>query len=151
LVMGLIFFISAIMFESLRQAVVVLLLIPVSFIGIFLTFYLFDFSFDQGGYTSFILVSGLVVNSLILIINDYNDLRKRRKISSLRLYVKAWQYKIQPIILTVLSTALGLIPFLLNGPSEVFWFAFAVGVIGGLIFSLLVITIVNPVFLYHQH
>lgn len=147
LVMGLIFFISAVMFESLRQAITVLLLIPISFIGIFLTFYLFDFSFDQGGYTSFIMVSGLVVNSLILIINDYNGLRKRRGLPSLRLYVKAWQYKIQPILLTVLSTSLGLIPFLTDGSSEVFWFAFAVGVIGGLVFSLLVITLVTPVFL----
>lgn len=147
LVMGLIFFISAVMFESLRQAVTVLLLIPISFIGIFLTFYLFDFSFDQGGYTSFIMVSGLAVNSLLLIINDYNGLRRRRSVSSLRLYVKAWQYKIQPVMLTVLSTALGLIPFLTEGTSEVFWFALAAGVIGGLVFSLLVITLVTPVFL----
>jgi len=147
LVMGLIFFITTIHFESFRQAFSLLILIPLSFIGIFLTFYWFDFSFDQGGYTSFILLSGLVVNSLILIISDYQRFCKRFPgRSKLECYVRAFQHKITPILLTILSTALGLIPFLLAGDKEVFWFALAVGTIGGLVFSLVVIFCFIPVF-----
>ena len=147
LVIGLIFFICAIMFESLRQAFAIILLIPTSFIGIFLTFYWFDLSFDQGGYISFVLLSGLVVNSMILIINDYNGFRQtfpRR--AALSLYLKAFNHKIVPILLTILSTALGLLPFLLAGDQEVFWFALAAGAIGGLVFSLVVIFIFIPLF-----
>ena len=147
LIIGLIFFVCAILFESIQQALTIVLLIPISFIGIFLTFYLFDFQFDQGGYTSFILLSGLVVNSLILIINDYNNLRKKfPNRNSLDLYLKAFYHKITPIMLTILSTALGLLPFVMHGQNEVFWFSLAVGTIGGLIFSILVIGLFIPVF-----
>ncbi|MCB0632548.1 MAG: efflux RND transporter permease subunit [Saprospiraceae bacterium] len=147
LVIVLIFFICAVHFESLRRALVIIWLIPISFIGIFLTFYLFDFYFDQGGYTAFIMVSGLSVNSLILILSDYQGFRKQQPYrDALELYIKAYRHKITPILLSVLSTALGLIPFLIAGDGEFFWFALAAGTIGGLVFSLLVISVVTPVF-----
>ena len=147
LVIGLIFFICAVLFESIRQSLTIILLIPTSFIGIFLTFYWFDFRFDQGGYTAFVLLSGLVVNSLILIINDYNDLVKQLpNRNSLDLYLKAFYNKIIPIVLTIVSTALGLLPFVLYGQNEVFWFSLSVGTIGGLVFSLFVIGLFTPIF-----
>ncbi|MEL6942691.1 MAG: efflux RND transporter permease subunit, partial [Bacteroidota bacterium] len=147
LVIGLIFFVCTLLFESLKQALMIVLLIPISFIGIFLTFYWFDFPFDQGGYTSFILLSGIVVNSLILIVNDFNQYRKNNpQRSTLQLYIKAFNHKITPILLSIVSTALGLIPFLLHGEQEVFWFALAIGTIGGLVFSIFVITFLIPVF-----
>ena len=63
----------------------------------------------------------------------------------LQLYIRAFNNKIVPISLTVVSTVLGLIPFLMDGPDEVFWFAFAVGTISGLVFSLLALIFVMPV------
>lgn len=148
LVLGLIFFICAIHFESLRQAWLIILLVPLSFIGIFLVFYGFGFRFDQGGYTSFILVSGLAVNSLILLLNDYNYYRKKHPHwPTVRLYARAYGGKIAPIALSVVSTVLGMIPFLLQGDTEVFWFALAAGTIGGLSFSLIVLTLLSPLFL----
>lgn len=51
-----------------------------------------------------------------------------------------------PIFLTVVSTALGLALFLSDGPEEVFWFDFAAGTIGGLLFSLIVLVLFLPVF-----
>lgn len=147
LVMSLIFFICSIQFESLRQAWHIIVLIPVSFIGIFLTFYSFDFPFDQGGYTSFILLSGLVVNSLILILSDHNRLRKKSpNLAPLSLYLRAFRRKITPILLSILSTALGLTPFLLDGSQEIFWFALAIGTIGGLLFSVFLLFFIVPVF-----
>ncbi|MFK7984332.1 MAG: efflux RND transporter permease subunit [Saprospiraceae bacterium] len=148
LIIGLIFFICAVQFESFRQAFAIVLLIPISFIGIFLTFYCFDFNFDQGGYTSFILLSGLVVNGLILLINDYNHYRKKYPHRSfINNYSKAFLHKITPVLLTIISTALGLIPFLWHGQQEVFWFSLAVGTIGGLLFSVLVLVFFIPLFL----
>jgi hypothetical protein len=47
----------------------------------------------------------------------------------------------------IFSTVLGLVPFLWGGQSEVFWFAFAAGSIGGLLFSLLAILLYLPLFL----
>ena len=60
--------------------------------------------------------------------------------------LKLSRQKITPIVLTIVSTALGLTPFLLSGDVEAFWFALAVGAIGGLSFSLLVLILVVPLF-----
>jgi len=68
----------------------------------------------------------------------------------LQFYIRAFNNKIVPISLTVVSTVLGLIPFLMDGPDEVFWFAFAVGTISGLLFSLLALVFVMPVFVRLQ-
>lgn len=149
IIIVIVYFICAILFESLIQPFAIISIIPLSFIGIFLTFYLFDFNFDQGGYASFILLSGIVVNSSIYIINEYNNLKKRYRnfnISRQKLYLKAFNNKIVPILLTIISTVLGLVPFIIYGQNEVFWFALAVGSIGGLLFSILVILIYLPLF-----
>jgi len=93
-------------------------------------------------------LSGIVVNSIIFIINDYNQFSKRF-VNRPRLsnYLKAFQHKISPVLLTILSTSLGLIPFLVLGAGEVFWFSLAVGTIGRLLFSLLVILFFIPLFI----
>jgi multidrug efflux pump subunit AcrB len=123
-------------------------MIPISFIGVFLTFYIFDFNFDQGGYAAFILLCGLSVNSALYIINDYQNFMKGRDpAQKLRIYIKAFNHKIIPVILTILSTIMGLIPFVTGGQNEVFWFAFAVGAMGGLIFSLLALYLYFPLFI----
>ncbi|MGD9556965.1 MAG: efflux RND transporter permease subunit [Mangrovibacterium sp.] len=148
LVIVIIYFICSILLESLRQPFAIIQMIPVSFAGVFLTFYLFDFNFDQGGFASFILLSGIVVNAGLYIINDYNYFcRGRRKKDSLRLYLKAFNQKIIPVFLTIISTVLGLVPFVWSGQKEVFWFAFAAGAMGGLIFSVVAILIYLPLFL----
>lgn len=138
-----IYFICSILFESFNQPFTIIFMIPVSFIGIFLTFVLFEFGFDQGGFASFILLSGLTVNAGIYIINDFNKYGNK----SIKHYVKAFNNKIFPIFLTIISTILGLIPFVYHGQNDTFWFSFAVGAMGGLIFSFISIFIYLPLFL----
>jgi multidrug efflux pump subunit AcrB len=148
LIIVIIYFVTSILFESLLKPLAVISLIPISFIGVFLTFYLFGFNFDQGGFASFILLSGLVVNAAIYIINDFNNLVARRNQPiSLKTYLKAFNQKIIAILLTILSTVLGLVPFVWGGQNEVFWFAFAAGAMGGLIFSWVAILIYLPLLL----
>jgi len=148
LVIVIIFFICSILLESLSQPLAIISLIPFSFIGVFLTFYLFDFNFDQGGFASFILLCGIVVNAGLYILNDYNQLIKEGgSARRLNLYLNAFNHKIIPIMLTIVSTVLGLVPFLAGGQKEVFWFSFAVGTIGGLLFSLIALLIYLPLFL----
>jgi multidrug efflux pump subunit AcrB len=143
LILG-IFFICAILFESLRQPFYIIITIPISFIGLFLVFSVFDFSFDQGGYAAFVMLGGLVVNAAIFIVNDLNN-------TSLKQYnravLRAVLGKAMPILLTILSTCFGLIPFLMEGENEVFWFALAIGTIGGLVFSMVAVFVCLPVFL----
>lgn len=147
LILVIIFFLSSILFNSLKQPFAILFVIPFSFIGIFLTFYLFKLNFDQGGFASFILLSGLTVNANIYIIDEFNRIIKRRGISRCRAYVKAWSVKMRPIMLTITSTVLGFSPFIIGSTKEAFWYPLAAGTIGGLIFSLIGIVLFLPIFL----
>ncbi len=147
LVIVIIYFICSILLESFLQPLAIICLIPMSFIGLFLTFYLFDLNFDQGGLAAFILLSGLSVNSGLYILNDYNNFCRRfPKRNPLGNYLKAFQYKILPVMLTIFSTLIGLIPFVV-GTTEAFWFAFAAGTMGGLAFSIPGILLFFPAFL----
>lgn len=143
-----IFFISSILFDSLRQPLAIIAMIPPSFIGIFLAFYLFDVNFDQGGFASFILLSGITVNAAIYIISEYNNIRKSRpRLSPQEAYIIAFNHKIIPILLTVASTILGFIPFVTGTLRESFWYPMAIGTIGGLAMSVLVLVILLPMLL----
>ena len=148
LVIAIIYFMCSVLFESLLLPLVIISLIPISFIGVFLAFGISGWSFDQGGYASLIMLSGLVVNAGIYILHQYRGMRAGSnavgKKSPLQIYIRAFNNKIIPISLTVVSTVLGLIPFLMDGPNEVFWFAFAVGTMSGLLFSLLALVFVMP-------
>ena len=121
-------------------------MIPVSFIAVFLVFGLTDFVFDQGGFAALVMLSGIVVNAGIYIVNAcIQDTSMRPDV---RKFVKAFNHKITAIMLTVVSTVLGLIPFLFDGPDEVFWFPFAVGTISGLLFSAAALILYLPVFCF---
>ncbi len=139
-----IFFICSILFENLKQPFHIIVTIPISFIGLFLIFSLFEFPMDNGGYAAFILLGGLVVNASIFIVNDFNNSKLK---NTNRAITRAVIGKAQPILLTILSTCFGLIPFLLEGENEPFWFSLAIGTIGGLAFSLVAVFICLPVFL----
>lgn len=153
-----IFFLSAILFNSLLRPLAIVAIIPMSYIGIFLTFWWFDLKIDQGGFASFILLSGITVNAAIYLINEYDILRSRfaSKRSgdttgrifapglSLRVYMQAFRVKIVPVLITVVSTVLGFIPFMVGTEKESFWFPLSAGTIGGLLFSLFAIVAYLP-------
>lgn len=137
-----IFFILAIIFENLLQAMAITLLIPVSFIGLFLTYHITGIPFGTGGFAAMVLLAGLTVNAGIYIICQYNIQKK----ADTKHFVTALNHKIVPIILTILSTVLGMIPFLIDGADEQpFWFSLAVGTIGGLSLSIILAVFFLPV------
>lgn len=147
IIIAIIFFTTSILFNSLKQPLSIIFVIPVSYIGVFLTFYLFGLNFDQGGFASFVLLCGITVNASIYILNEYNAVRRRYpSLRPVKAYVKAWNAKILPIFLTVVSTILGFIPFMVGTGKEAFWFPLAAGTIGGLVMSIVGIFIFLPIF-----
>jgi multidrug efflux pump subunit AcrB len=147
LVIAIIYFTCSVLLESLRQPLAIIGMIPISFIGVFLTFYLFGINFDQGGFASFILLCGIVVNAGLYILNDFNQMKKNTGRKAMHCYMNAFNHKIVPVMLTILSTILGLIPFVWAGQNEVFWFSFAAGAMGGLVFSLVALFVYLPLFM----
>ena len=148
LIIIIIFFVCSILFESLRLPLAIISLIPVSFIGTFLTYWLSGVEFGTGGFASMVLLSGLTVNAGIYIVCEYrNQLADHPAVSPMRTYVRAYSHKIIAVFLTILSTVLGLIPFFIDGAKESFWFSFAVGSTGGLLFSIFALVFIMPIFL----
>lgn len=145
LIAVIIFFISAILFNSLRLPLAIILVIPVSFICVFLTFYLFSLKFDKGGFAALILLCGITVNAAIYIINEYISLRHcHPNANPYMLYIRAFRATISAVLLTVLSTVFGFIPFLIGDTMEGFWFPLAAGTIGGLVMSLAAVFLFLP-------
>ena len=148
LIVVIIFFVCSILFESLRLPLAIISLIPVSFIGTFLTYWLSEVEFGTGGFASMVLLSGLTVNAGIYIVCEYRNLKAAQPfVASRRLYIRAYNHKITAVFLTILSTILGLVPFFIDDDRGSFWFSFAVGSTGGLLFSILALVFVMPLFL----
>jgi multidrug efflux pump subunit AcrB len=148
LIILIIFFMSSVLFNSLKQPLIILFIIPVSYIGLFLTFYLFELSFDQGGFAAFILLTGISVNANIYVLNEYNNVRRTHPfIKPLKAYIKAWNAKVLPIFLTIFSSILGFIPFMVGQYKEAFWFPLAAGTVGGLIMSFITLFLFLPLFM----
>lgn len=147
LIAVIIFFICSILFESLYVAFAIVMLIPVSFIGTFLTYWFTGVEFGTGGYASMVMLAGLTVNAGIYIMHEYLSYGRR----GIRQYVKAYNHKIIAVFLTIVSTVLSLIPFIvIDGKSEPFWYSFAVGTMGGMLFSLLTLIFVMPIMIRNK-
>lgn len=144
------FFICAILFEDLRQPFFILLTVPISFIGVFLSFGWGKFTFDQGGFAAFVMLGGIVVNATIFIINDLNNAKGRLSNFQSTL-IKVLYRRSGTILLTIVSTICGFIPFIYEGPETPFWFALAVGTIGGLLLSVVAVFVVLPVLLWKKN
>ncbi|WP_367950263.1 efflux RND transporter permease subunit [uncultured Duncaniella sp.] len=66
------------------------------------------------------------------------------------MYIKAFRIKIVPILLTVLSTILGFIPFIIGETKESFWYPLAIGTMGGLLMSLICIILYLPLLVINK-
>lgn len=134
-----------ILFESLwRPLAMLLALMPFTLTVVFLAFYLVGIPFGTGGLAALVLLCGLVINAAIYIMSQYDLIRKNNTVSPFRAYLQAYNHKIVPVILTILSTVLSLIPFLLDGSENRFWYTFAITIIVGLTASLFALVFIMP-------
>ena len=82
--------------------------------------------------------------------DEFNNISNERRFKNIPkeksygyIFIKAFNLKIVSIFLTIISTVIGFIPFLV-GNAEPFWFSLSVGTIGGLLFSLLGLFVYFP-------
>jgi len=145
---GIVFLVCAVLLNSVKQSLIVISVVPVSFIGVFLISWWVGYRFDEGGYASFIVLSGVVVNAALYFLNDYNNLlHEKKQRSTWKLFLKSYNSKIIPVLLSTASMVLGLVPFIIYSQNEPFWYALAVSTIGGLLFSMIAVLIFVPLLL----
>jgi hydrophobic/amphiphilic exporter-1 (mainly G- bacteria), HAE1 family len=141
----LVYAVMASQYESLRDPFVVMFSVPVAAIGVVGALKLTATSFSLQAYIGVIMLAGIVVSNAILLV-DYTNLLRRRDGKPLREAVEqAGRTRLRPILMTTLTTVLGLVPMALGiGEGAELQAPLARVVIGGLTASTLVTLVLVP-------
>lgn len=143
----LVFMVTAALFESLRQPLVVLLTVPMALIGVFLMFFYTNATFSREAYIGVIMMGGIVVNNAILLVDHINRVRAESGLPMEAAILRATLQRVRPILMTTTTTVLGLLPLVLwtrGGADGTIWNALAYTLIGGLLASTLLVLSVTP-------
>jgi HAE1 family hydrophobic/amphiphilic exporter-1 len=145
LAIGLIYMILASLYESLRDPLIVMLSVPLAAVGVITTLYFTGTTFNMQSFIGIIMLVGIVVNNAILIVDQAGQLLRegRTAIDAAR---EAGRRRLRPILMTTLTTVLGLLPLALGmGEGAEAQAPMARAVIGGLASSTLITLLVIPV------
>ena len=105
----LIFLILAVNFNSLVQPVMVMMAIPFGLIGVIWAFFFHGLTLSFFMMMGIVGLTGIVVNDSIVLVEFTNNLR-RRGVNRRDSIVQAGQLRLRPVLLTTITTALGLAP-----------------------------------------
>ena len=132
--LGLIYLVTAAVFESWRLPLVVLLSVPTAVAGLAIGFLATGAPLAEGAFIGVVLLAGIAVNDAILLVDRYRQLRELRPHTASGVLARlAVRERLRPMWTTTLSTAAGLLPLLLFPDEGNFWFGLAVTVTGGLL------------------
>lgn len=146
LALFLIYMVMAGQFESFRDPFVVLFSIPMALIGVVLTMMLTGTIFSMQAFIGCIMLAGIVVNNAILLVDYTNQLRRREKMDLMEAIRLSGSRRMRPILMTTLTTVLGLFPLSLGlGEGGEAQAPLARVVIGGLLSSTLITLVLIPV------
>lgn len=137
-----IFAVLVLQFRSLMQPLIIFSAIPMAITGSFVALYLTGWSFSFFAFVGFISLVGIVVNNSIILVDYTNQLVREGmdKTSAIR---QAAERRFTPIMLTTLTTILGLIPLTFSGTS--LWSPLGWTLIGGLLSSMLLTLVIVPI------
>ncbi|MBP8718364.1 MAG: efflux RND transporter permease subunit [Candidatus Atribacteria bacterium] len=142
----LVFMIIAAQFESLLFPFAVIFSIPFALIGVIIALLLARTSLNILVLLGFIMLAGIVVNNAIVLIDYINQLRQRG-IERNEAVVEGGETRLRPILMTTLTTILGLVPMALGiGEGAELRAPLAVAIIGGLTSSTFLTLIIIPIF-----
>ncbi|MBN1353097.1 MAG: efflux RND transporter permease subunit [Candidatus Omnitrophica bacterium] len=140
----LVYMIMAAQFESFSQPLIIMVTVPLSVIGVLLGLFVTGTSINVVALLGVIMLGGIVVNNGIVLIDYLNLLRQQGK-PAYEAVVEASKARLRPILMTALTTILGLIPMALAiGEGAELRSPLAISVIGGLFVSTFLTLLVVP-------
>jgi len=135
----LVYMVMACQFESLKDPLVVMFSVPLALIGVVLALFLTYTTFNIQSFIGCIMLAGIVVNNAILLVDTANLLQRRDGMELALAVREAGRRRLRPILMTTLTTVLGLIPLALGwGDGGETQAPLARAVIGGLTSSTLI-------------
>ena len=146
LALVLIYMVMASQFESIRDPFIVMFSVPFALIGVSLILFITGTTFNIQTYIGIIMLAGIVVNNAILLVNTTNQLREHDNMKLREAIEEAGRRRLRPILMTALSTVLGLLPMAIGmGEGSETQAPLARAVVGGLLSSTLITLVVIPV------
>ena len=141
----LVFAVMAIQFESMRFSGVVMISVPFALVGSFLGLAITGSSVNMASLLGVVMLVGIVVNNAIVLIDYTNILRREYGIEIRQALRQAGISRLRPILMSTLTTIVGLLPMALGSGVEMME-SMAVVVIGGLLMSTLLTLVLIPTF-----
>jgi HAE1 family hydrophobic/amphiphilic exporter-1 len=141
----LVYLVMASQFESLVHPFVILLTIPLAVIGAVWALWITGTTVNVVAYIGLIMLAGIVVNQSIVLIDAVNQARERG-LPKHEAIVEAGRLRLRPILITKLTTILGLLPMALGiGEGAEVRSPMAITVIGGVLLTTFLTLLVIPV------
>jgi len=141
----LVYMIMAAQFESLLHPFIIMFALPPTFVGVVLSLALTGRTLNVPAFIGVIMLAGIVVNNAIVLVDYINKLRERGN-SCREAILLAGPVRLRPILMTTLTTVLGMLPMALGiGAGAETQAPLATAVIGGLSVSTLLTLLVVPV------
>ena len=141
----LVYLVMASQFESLIHPFVILFTIPLALVGAVLALFITGTTVNIVALIGVIMLAGIVVNNAIVLVDLINQLRAQGA-ERFDAIVEAGTARLRPILMTSLTTALGLLPMAMGfGEGSEVRTPMAITVIGGLAVSTLLTLVVIPV------
>jgi len=137
-----IFAVLVLQFRSIRQPLIVFAAIPLAITGSFVALYITGWSFSFFAFVGFNSLIGIVVNNSIILV-DYTNQLIRSGISKREAIIEASKTRFTPILLTTLTTILGLVPLTFQATN--LWSPLGWTIIGGMISSTFLTLLVVPI------
>ncbi|MBN2072202.1 MAG: efflux RND transporter permease subunit [Candidatus Krumholzibacteriota bacterium] len=141
----LVYLVMASQFESFLHPFIILFTIPLALIGAILGLWITNSTISVVVLIGLILLAGIVVNNAIVLIDLINQLRSGG-MKKMEAIVEGGKTRLRPILMTMLTTTLGLLPLAIGiGKGAEVRAPMAITVIGGLTVSTMLTLIVIPV------
>jgi multidrug efflux pump len=140
-----IFLVLAAQFESFVHPLSILFSVPLAVFGALLTLFVFRMSLNIYSQIGLIMLIGLVTKNAILIV-EYSNQRRARGEDLIDAVVNASRIRLRPILMTTLTTILGVMPIALGiGAGAESRKPLGMAVVGGLLFSMFLTLMLVPV------
>lgn len=133
--------ITIVLFNSLRQPLVIWLCVPLAVIGVTAGLLSTNQPFGFMALLGFLSLMGMLIKNAIVLVDQINlDAASGKEL--LPAIVDSGVSRLRPVAMAALTTALGMIPLLLDA----FFVSMAITIIGGLLFATVLTMVVLPVF-----
>jgi multidrug efflux pump len=144
LALVIIYLVLSAQFESFRDPFIIMFTVPLAVAGATLALWYFNETLNIFSQIGIIMLIGLVTKNGILIVEFANQ-RKEKGLNIMDAVVGAAEARFRPILMTSLSTILGILPIALAlGAGSESRVSMGLAVIGGLIFSTVLTLYVIP-------